>query len=344
MSALPMNLPSSSIGSGSTMTIRLKHLALAFAAAAGLASTPLSAWAQQSDKPLHIVVPFAPGGAQDVIARYLGAKLGVKLGQPVIIDNRAGAAGIVAADVVAKATDGATVLLATGGAITIAPHLQAKLPYDPVHDLVPVALVADTPMTLSVRAESPYKTVADVLRDAKARPGQVSFASTGNGTVSNLTGALLAQAAGVHLLHVPYRGASPAMTDLMGGQVATIVTSVASIEPLVASGKARVLGTFSRAELPGMGSAPTIAEATGLPGMEVPVWVGVMAPARMPAASIQKLSAALLEVCKLPETRQQFAQLGAVDTCGGPEALDKVVTEDSQRWAKVIAQGGIKSD
>ena len=325
------------------MKLRLKHLALALAAAAGLAATPLLR-AQQNDKPLRIVVPFATGGAQDVIARYLGAKLTDRLGQPVIIDNKAGAGGIVAADAVAKATDGATVLLATGGAVTIAPHLQAKLPYDPVHELVPVALVADTPMTLSVRAESPYRTVADVLRDAKARPGQVTYASTGNGTVSHLTGALLAQASGVNLLHVPYRGAAPALTDLLGGQVATIVTSVASIEPMVASGKARVLGTFSRAALPSMGSAPTIGEATGLPGMEVPVWVGVMAPARMPAASVEKLSTALVEVCNLPETKQRFAQLGAVNTCGGPAALGKVVTEDSQRWAKVIKQGGIKVD
>jgi len=324
------------------MKLRLKHLALAFAAAAGLAALPLRA--QQNDKPLRIVVPFATGGAQDVIARYLGAKLTDRLGQPVIIDNKAGAGGIVAAESVAKATDGATVLLATGGAVTIAPHLQARLPYDPAHDLVPVALVADTPMTLSVRTESPYKAVADVLRDAKARPGQVTYASTGNGTVSHLTGALLAQAGGVELLHVPYRGAAPAMTDLLGGQVATIVTSVASIEPMVASGKARVLGTFSHATLPSMGSAPTIGEATKLPGMEVPVWVGVMAPAKMPAASIDKLSAALVEVCNLPETKQRFAQLGAVNTCGGAAALGKVVTEDSQRWAKVIKQGGIKVD
>lgn len=324
------------------MKLRLKHLALGLAAAAGLAATPL--WAQQNDKPLRIVVPFASGGAQDVIARYLGAKLTDKLGAPVIIDNKAGAGGIVAADAVAKATDGATVLLATGGAITIAPHLQAKLPYDPVHDLVPVALVGDTPMTLSVRTESPYKTLADVLRDAKAKPGQVTYASTGNGTVSHLTGALLAQASGVNLLHVPYRGAAPALTDLLGGQVALIVTSVASIEPMVVSGKARVLGTFSRVALPSMGSAPTVGDATGLPGMEVPVWVGVMAPARMPAASVEKLSAALVEVCNLPETKQRFAQLGAVNTCGNAAALGKVISEDSQRWAKVIKQGGIKVD
>ncbi|MGJ3702890.1 Bug family tripartite tricarboxylate transporter substrate binding protein [Variovorax sp. AFSI2.2] len=323
------------------MKLLLKYLTLGLAAAASLAVMPLHAQ-QNNDKPLRIVVPFAAGGAQDVIARYLGAKLGDKLGATVIVDNKAGAGGIVAADAVAKATDGATVLLATGGAITIAPHLQAKLPYDPVHDLAPVALVGDTPMTLAVRAESPYKTLADVLRDAKAKPGQVTYASTGNGTVSHLTGALLAQASGVNLLHVPYRGAAPALTDLLGGQVALIVTSAASIEPMVASGKARVLGTFSRAALPSLGTPPTVAEAAGLAGMDVPVWVGVMAPARMPAASVEKLSAALVEVCNLPETRQRFAQLGAVNTCGSGAALGKVIAEDSQRWAKVIKQGGIK--
>ncbi|WPH14535.1 Bug family tripartite tricarboxylate transporter substrate binding protein [Variovorax paradoxus] len=325
------------------MKLFLKHLALGLAAAAGLAVMPLHAQ-PSGDRPLRIVVPFAPGGAQDVIARYLGTKLTEKLGGSVIVDNKAGAGGILAADAVAKATDGATVLLATGGAVTIAPHLQARLPYDPVNDLAPVALVGDTPMTVAVRTESPYKTLADVLRDAKAKPGQLTYASTGNGTVSHLTGALLAQASGVDLLHVPYRGAAPALTDLLGGQVALIVTSAASIEPMVASGKARVLGTFSRAALPGLGTPPTVADAAGLAGMDVPVWVGVMAPARMPSASVEKLSAALVEVCNLPETRQRFAQLGAVNTCGGGAALGKVIAEDSQRWAKVIKQGGIKID
>ncbi|MDR6535551.1 tripartite tricarboxylate transporter substrate binding protein [Variovorax soli] len=321
--------------------MKLLSKSLSLALAACMAAAPALG---QNDKPLRIVVPFASGGAQDVIARYLGSKLGDKLGTPVVIDNKAGAGGIVAADAVAKSTDGATVLLATGGAITIAPHLQPKLPYDPRRDFAPVALIADTPMTVAVRAESPYKTLADALRDAKSRPGLVSYASTGNGTVSHLTGALLAQGAGVELLHVPYRGAAPALTDLLGGQVALIVTSAASIEPMVESGKARVLGTFSRAPLPKLGNARTVGEAIGAGGMDVPVWVGVMAPASMPAERVKALSAALLEVCGMPETRQHFAQLGAVDTCGGSAALGKVVEEDSQRWARVIKQGGIKVD
>ncbi|VTU14265.1 Argininosuccinate lyase [Variovorax sp. SRS16] len=318
----------------------MKNIALGLAAC--LVMAPL--WAQTDNKPLHLVVPFAAGGAQDVIGRYLGAKLGEKLGTTVVIDNKAGAGGIVAAEFVAKASDGATLFLATGGAITIAPHLQPKLPYDPAHDFAPVALIADTPMTLSVRTESPYKSVADVLADAKKRPGQVSYASTGNGTVSHLTGALLAQSAGVQLLHVPYRGASPALTDLVGGQVSMIVTSSASIDPMVESGKARVLATFSRASLSNLRNVPTVSDAIGVPGMEVPVWVGVMAPVHMPQERIKALGAALVDICKLPETQQYFARLGAVNTCGDGAALGKVVAEDSQRWARVIKAGGIKID
>lgn len=297
-----------------------------------------------SGKPLRIVVPFAAGGAQDVIARYLGNKLGAKTGTPVIVDNKAGAGGIVAADFVAKANDGATVLMATGGAITVAPQLQAKLPYDPRRDLVPVALIADTPMTVAVRSDSPYKTLPELLRAAKAKPGELTYASTGNGTVSHLAGALLGQAAGVSLLHVPYRGAAPALTDLMAGQVTMIITSAASIDPMAQSGKARVLGTFSKAHLPSLGNPPTVSEATQLAGLEVPIWVGVMAPSRMPAEQQKKLSAALVEVCQLPETKEHFAQLGAVSACGGSAEMEKVLAEDSERWAKVVKLGGIKID
>ncbi|MGO4329118.1 Bug family tripartite tricarboxylate transporter substrate binding protein [Cupriavidus sp. 2TAF22] len=303
------------------------------------------ALAQTDGKPLRIIVPFATGGSQDVIARYLGEKLGSRLGVPVIVENKVGAGGMLAADYVAKGpADGTTVLLATGGAISIAPSLNPRLPYSPQKDLAPVALIADTPMTVAVRANSAYKTLGDVLKDARAHPGVVSFASTGNGTVSHLSGELLAQAANVRLLHVPYRGAGPALTDLLGGQVQLLMTSAASIEPMVESGKARLLGTFSRTSLPGLANLPTVSDVTGLQGLEAPVWVGVMAPARTPAARIEKLSSELVALCKLPETRTHFAQLGAVPTCGDPGALQKVVTDDTRRWAEVVKRGGIKPD
>ncbi len=326
--------------------MKFRYAPLLLTAVLALSLGAASAQTAAADaRPLRIVVPFPPGGAQDVIGRYLGSKLTSRLGLPVIIENKAGAGGVIAADAVAKAApDGNTVLLATGGAISIAPHLNAKLPYEPKRDFMPVALIADTPMTIGVRAPSPYTSVADVLRDARARPGQVSFASTGNGTVSHLTGELFAQTAGVQLLHVPYRGAAPGMTDLLGGQVALIVTSVASIDPMVEDGKARVLATFTGSRLALMRGAPTMNEAAGTKGLEVPVWVGLLAPARTPAAVVERLSGELLAICKLPETQERFKSLGALPACGGPKELDTVVSDDLQRWGKVIRQGNIKTE
>ena len=233
-------------------------------------------------------------------------------------------------------------LLASGGAITIAPHLNNRLPYDPRRDFAQVALIADTPMTLAVRAQSTYKSLADVLRDAAARPRQIGYASTGNGTVSHLTGELLAQAAGVQLLHVPYRGAAPAITDLIGGQVPLIVTSAASIDPMVEAGKARVLASFTATRLASLNSAPTVAEASGLKGLEVPVWVGILAPAHTPGERLDRLAAEIDAICRLPETREKFKGLGAVTSCGGRADLARVISEDYARWEKVVKQGGIK--
>jgi tripartite-type tricarboxylate transporter receptor subunit TctC len=296
-------------------------------------------------QPLRLVVPFAAGGAQDVIGRYIGNKLAPRLGVPVVVENKAGAGGVIAADYVAKAApDGNTVLLATGGAISIAPHLNPKLPYDPRKDFTAVALLADTPMTMAVRTQSAYASVADVIKDAKANPGKVTYASTGQGTVSHLTGELFAQSVGVQLTHVPYRGAAPAITDLLGGQVATMVTSSASIEPMVADKKARVLGTFTAKPLSNFPGAPTMNEATAAKNLEVPVWVGVLAPAKTPAAAVEKLAAEIHAICQLPETQERFKTLGALVTCGGPKELAKVVADDDARWGKVIKQGNIKGE
>jgi tripartite-type tricarboxylate transporter receptor subunit TctC len=323
----------------------MKTLASLFGAAA-LASTVLfapAAGAQPAGQPIRVVVPFAAGGAQDGLGRYLANKLAARIGSPVVVENRTGAGGVVAADVVAKAApDGTTLLLATGGAITIAPHLNPKLPYNARKDFAPVALIADTPMTLSVRAQSPYQTIADVLRDAKANPGKVSYGSSGNGSISHLTGELLAQAAGVQLIHVGYRGGSPALVDLLSGQISMIVTSSASIEPLEQDKKARVLATFTRDKLPNFPGVPSVAQATGLKGLEVPVWIGILAPGRTPAATIDKLAAEFTAVCQLPETQERFKSLGALPMCGGARELEKVVADDDERWARVIKQGNIK--
>lgn len=307
--------------------------------------SPARAQAPSGAQPLHIIVPFAPGGAQDVIGRYIGDKLSARLGVPVVVENKSGAGGVIAAETVAKATpNGKTLLLASGGAISIVPHLNPKISYAPLTDFTPVALVADTPMTLSVATNSPYASVADVLKDAKARPGQVQYASTGHGTVSHLTGELFAQTMGIQLVHVPYRGAAPALTDLIGGQIPLIVTSAASIDPMVESGKARVLATFTTARIPAFRGAPTIAEATGAKGLEVPVWSGLLAPAKTPAAVVDQLSNEVMAICKLPETQERFKGLGAVASCGNAKEMEKVVREDYERWGKVIRQGNIKAE
>lgn len=289
---------------------------------------------------LKIVVPFAPGGAQDVIGRYLAERLGPRLGATVIVENRAGAGGVIAADAVAKAApDGATLLLATGGAISIAPHLQSKLPYDARRDFVAIAGVADTPMTLATSAQSAWRTVSDVLKEATAKPGAIAFASTGNATVSHLTGELFAQTAGVKLLHAPYRGAAPALNDLLGGQVPLIVTSTASIDPHVDAGRARVLATFTQQRV--WPQVPTMAEA-GHPGLDVPVWVGLLAPARTSPAMIERLANEILAVCQLPQTRERFKALGAEVRCQGSADFDKTIAADSARWGQVIRNAGIK--
>jgi tripartite-type tricarboxylate transporter receptor subunit TctC len=324
----------------------MKSLA-SFLGAAALACSilfaPVAGAQPAGGQTIRIVVPFAAGGAQDVLGRYFASKLASRLGATVVVENKTGASGVVAADAVAKAApDGTTLFLATGGAITIAPHLNPRLSYNARKDFAPVALIADTPMTLSVRTQSPYQTIGDVLRDARANPGKVTFGSSGNGSISHLTGELLAQAAGVQLTHVGYRGGSPALVDLLGGQISMIVTSSASIEPMVHDQKARVLATFTREGLPNFRGVPTVTQATGLKGLEVPVWIGILAPARTPQATVEKLAAEFTAVCQLPETQERFRALGALAMCGGSAALEKVVSEDYERWGRVIRQGNIK--
>ncbi|WP_028601256.1 Bug family tripartite tricarboxylate transporter substrate binding protein [Ottowia thiooxydans] len=310
-----------------------------------LCATPSVTWAQvvSTSKPVRFIVPFAAGGAQDAIGRYFAHKLTTRAGMTVVVENKGGAGGVIAADQVAKSTpDGTTLLIATGSPITIAPHLQPKLPYDPKRDFVPLAILADTPMTLAVRSQSRYTTMAELIRDAKTRSAPLSFASNGTGTISHLVGELFAQRVGVPILPVPYRGAGPAMTDLMGGQVEVMVASSASIDPAVKMGTARVLGSFTAKRLPTLGGAPTVNESAGMSGLEVPVWVGVMAPAKTPAARIAHLTQELQAICKLPETQEMFLGLGALPSCGGPADLEKVVAEDFDRWSRVIRQSNIK--
>jgi tripartite-type tricarboxylate transporter receptor subunit TctC len=292
---------------------------------------------------IRLIVPFTAGGAQDVIARLIADKLSPRIGNTIIIENKSGAGGVIAADSVAKAEpDGATLLMATGGAITIAPNRPQKLPYDPVADFTPVALLGDTPMVIAVGAQSRYTNLVDLIADARRRPGEMTYASTGVGTVTNLTGELMSQALDIKLLHVPYRGAAPAITDLMTGRVDAMVTSSASIEPAAAGGQARVLATFTASRLANFTGVPTVGEATNVKGLEVPSWVGILAPAKTPAPVLERLTKELVAICAEPNTQDRFAKIGAITTCGGASVLKTVIENDFDRWRTVIKKGNIK--
>ena len=324
---------------------RIARCALVLGLVAQALMSSGTAFAQDLSRPIKLLVPFAPGGAQDVIGRYLASQLSSRLGTPVVVDNKPGAGGVIAADAVAKApADGTTLLLATGGAISIAPHLLTKLPYKVPQDFAPIAMVADTPMVLAVRTDSSIRTLLDLVRVASGQPGQVSYASTGNGTISHLTGELFAQASGVKLTHVPYRGASPAIVDLLSGQVAAIVTSAASIEPMVEGGKARVLATFTAAPISTLPGVPTVQQAMGISGLTVPVWVGVLAPAKTPPAVLERLSAEVQAICRLPETQKRLQAAGAEATCAGSAEFAHLIAEDSKRWERVVQRGNIKGE
>ncbi|MGE0805191.1 MAG: Bug family tripartite tricarboxylate transporter substrate binding protein [Burkholderiaceae bacterium] len=295
----------------------------------------------QDAKLLRIIVPFQAGGQQDVIARHLAAELTPRLGATVIVENRPGASGMLAAEQLAKMPgDGSALMMTTGGAISIAPHLYPKLPYDPVKDFAPVAMIADIPMSVVVRSESPFKRLDDLVREAKARPGQITVANTGQGSISHLTTELFAQRAGIKLLPVPYKGVG-AIQDLVGGQVDVLMVSAVSVEALVESRKVRVLGTFTTSRLPKVGDAPTVAEALGLQGLEFPVWVGLLAPAATPAATLARLGGELVAACNAPSTQQKFKD---IISCRPGPAFGRVIDEDRVRWGETIRNAGIKAD
>ncbi|UMT86564.1 tripartite tricarboxylate transporter substrate binding protein [Paracidovorax citrulli] len=322
----------------------------AVAAAAALAGVlPAPAHAQQADaaawpaKPVRWVVPFPPGGAMDVIARTLGERAGRTLGQPFVIENRPGAGGNIGADAVAKSpADGYTIMITSIGMATNK-ALYARLSYDPVKDFAPVSLLAIVPNVLVVNANSPDRTVADVIAHAKREPGKLTYASAGNGTSIHLAGEVFASMAKLNLLHVPYKGSGPAMTDMLGGQVDLMFDSITSAAPHIQSGKLRALGVTSArrsATLPGV---PTIAEA-GVPGYEVSPWFAVFAPAGTPAPIVQKLNAALLDAMKQPETRARFDAIGAEPIGSTPAQLATHLDKEMARWGALIKDRNIRMD
>lgn len=303
---------------------------------------PAPAQTPYPTRPVQLVVPVPPGGAADFIARTVGAKLADALGQPVVINNQGGAGGTIATRAVAKAEpDGHTLLLNSITTHGIGPHLYASLPYDPVHDFLAVILIAKLPLIMSVSAEVPAKSVAEVVALAKARPGEIAFASSGNGGAPHLAGELFKNATGTDLLHVPYRGSGPAVIDVVAGRVALMFDAAPSLLPFIQSGKLRALAAASPQRHPLLPDVPTFAEL-GFTGMDIALWYGIAAPAGTPAEIVRRLNAELAAILALPDIRKSFARQGAEPAGGTPQAFEAFMREESARWRSVVRQAGVK--
>jgi tripartite-type tricarboxylate transporter receptor subunit TctC len=295
-------------------------------------------------KPIRLVVPFPPGGTTDILAREVGQRLSASLGQTVVIDNRPGAGGNIGAELVAKsAPDGYTLLMCTVSTHAINPNLYAKLPYDHVADFAPVILVASVPNVLEVTPSLPVNSVADLIKLAKEKPGQINFASSGSGTSIHLSGELFKTMAGVDMTHVPYKGSAPALTDLIGGQVQVMFNNLPSSLPQIKAGKLRAIAVTSAQRAPALPNVPTIAES-GLPGFEATSWFGVVAPAGTPPAIVARLNADMNQWLQTPEAREKLLAQGAAAAGGSPEQFAAYIRAETEKWAKVVKASGAKVD
>lgn len=293
-------------------------------------------------QPVRFVVPFAPGGTTDVLARLVGEKLSASLGQQFVIDNKPGAGGNIGTAQVAKAEpDGYTILMGTVGTHAINASIYPKLPYDPIKDFAPVTLVATVPNVLVVNLEVPASSVAELTALAKEKPGELNFASSGNGTSIHLSGELFKAMTGVDIVHVPYKGSGPAVVDLLGGQVQMMFDNLPSSAPQIQAGKLRALAVTSKERSPTLPDVPTMAEA-GVPGYEALSWFGVLAPAGTPDAIVARLQAEIAKALADPAMRERFAELGAVPVGDTPAEFADFIGAETAKWAEVVQSAGIK--
>ena len=317
---------------------RLVQIAAALALQLGAAQA--QTWPEHS---IRLVVPFPPGGPTDLIARVLAQSMGERLGQTVIIDNRGGAGGVNGTDQVAKsAPDGYTLALTSAGALAIAPSLQ-KMPYVTLRDLKPVTIVAKVPELLVVPGSAPMKTLADLIAAAKAKPGELNFASTGAGSMSHLASELVKAAAKVDIVHVPYTGAAPAINDILPGRVQMFFGDMQVLVPHVTAGALRALAVGSRERIRQLPDVPTLEQA-GLPGAVAENWYGIVVPAATPPAIFEKLRAAIVASIGDPLMQDRIAAAGAILVGNSPEEFSAYIEAETRKWAEVVKVSGAKLD
>jgi tripartite-type tricarboxylate transporter receptor subunit TctC len=295
-------------------------------------------------KPVRMIIPFPPGGTTDILARVAAQKLSEAFGQQVVPDNRAGAAGNIGTELVAKAPpDGYTLVTAPGSTLTIHPSLYAKLGFDPLRDFAPVTILAAVPNLLVVHPSLPARNVKELIALAKAKPGQLNYASTGAGQSTHLSMELFKTMAGVKITHVPYKGSAPAVTDLLGGHVSLMFDNMPSALPHVKAGKLRGLAVSSVKRSPSAPDIPTVAESA-LPGFEVSVWFAVLAPAATPKPIVERLNQVLVKALQAPDVRERLASQGAEPIGNTPEQFTQQMKRDLAKWAKVVKDADIRLD
>jgi tripartite-type tricarboxylate transporter receptor subunit TctC len=295
-------------------------------------------------KPIKWIVPFAPGGTTDILARTIGEKLTVALGQPVIVENKPGAGGGVGAEFTAKAPpDGYTIMGGTISTHAINASLYKSLPYDPVKDFVPITLIVRLPNLLVVNPDIPAKNVAELITLLKANPGKYSFASSGNGTSQHLSGELFKSMAGVDMQHIPYKGSPPALQDVVGGQVAMTFDNITTAWPLAKGGKLRALAVTTAKRSAVAPDVPTLSES-GLAGYEVGSWQGVFAPAGTPPAVVKRLNAEIVKIINMPDVKEKLIGLGAEPVGNSSEEFAALVKTEVVKWAEVVKKSGAKVD
>ena len=321
---------------------RAAFAALCLSCMTALPATQAHAQDKWPSKPINYVVPFAAGGTTDVLGRLIGQRLSVALGQPVVVENRAGAGGNIGSDYVAKAApDGYTLVGGTISSHAINVSLYPRMPYDPVKQFQPVALIGTLPNVLVVNADSPWKSVQDVIAAARVPGTQVTFGSSGNGTSQHLAGELFAKLADVKLLHVPYKGSSPAMQALLGKQVDLVFENSVAAMPLIQSGKLRALATTGSKRAGELPDVPTLAEA-GLKGYEIVSWQAIFAPAGTPAPVVDRLAGEIGKILADPAVRGRLAQLGIEPSGAGPAQLGAFQKAEVAKWGQLVKSAGIR--